>query len=256
MKKGKAEQNRNFYGKSRVRTFEYVESSSECIMSEASVMYPCDALYPDMPLSVLLLYTAMSRDIPLSEFALELGVGALSLRQFIAGQAQRPRGRTLELLSEGLDMPVEEIRRRAYFRPMSAPRFSDWFKERMNGRYSRAKLTKETNISDGALRNYLSGQTLPDTHQAKRLAKVFGVDDLELAQILAADHLVRSGGEPVPAPESGDQEFGTGEFGYRFAAGSSSPVSSEEQLFLLWRKLHPHGRRATLNYIAALLAEE
>jgi hypothetical protein len=33
-------------------------------------------------------------------------------------------------------------------------------------------------------------------------------------------------------------------------------VSSEEQLIILWHKLHPHGRRATLNYIATLLAEE
>ncbi len=227
-------------------------------MSETSIHPPQEILTPDLPLSVYLFYTAMSKEIPLSEFATQLGIGALSLRQFISGQAQRPRGRTLDLLAEALEMPVGEIRRRTGLRPVEAPRFSDWFNERVEGRYSRAKLTKETSISDGALRNYISGQTLPDTHQAKRIARMLDEDDLELAKVLVADHFVRNGGEPLPAPEEpesgGEESFS---FGQRAGgSGTFTTVSSEEQLIILWHKLHPHGRRATLNYIATLLAEE
>jgi transcriptional regulator with XRE-family HTH domain len=235
-------------------------------MSETSAMPPRESLSSDLPLSVLLFYTAMSQNIPLSEFAKNLGIGALSLRQFISGQAQRPRGRTLELLAQALDMPVDEVRRRTALRPVSAPRFNEWFKAKMDGRFSRAKLTKETSISDGALRNYLSGQTLPDSHQARRLADTLDVDPLELAKVLVADHLVRSGGQTEPTPTN-DQAYASGgypggidaddPFANRgFAGGALPPSNSEEHILTLWRKLHPQGRRATLNYIATLLAEE
>jgi transcriptional regulator with XRE-family HTH domain len=241
-------------------------------MSEAPTPLLKDTPPSDLPLSVLLFYTAMRENVALSEFAKRLGIGPLSLRQFISGQAQRPRGRTLELLAQALAMPVEEVRRRTNMRPTSAPRFQEWIKARMNGRFSRAKLTRETRISDGALRNYLSGQTLPDTDQAQRLAETLEVEPLELAKVLVADHIVRNGGQTVPAvvADGATSEVAalassgatTGE-GSALApvsalvgAGTGMQTSGEDQLLMLWRKLHPQGRRATLNYIAALLAEE
>lgn len=240
-------------------------------MNETAVASSQDAIPDDLPLSVLLFYTAMCQNISLSEFAKNLGIGALSLRQFISGQAQRPRGRTLELLAKALDMPVEEVRHRTTLRPTSAPRFSDWIKGKMEGRFSRARLTRETRISDGALRNYISGQTLPDSDQAQRLAETLHIDPLELAKVLVANHLVRGGGQTEPDPllsfgassgmgssaETGDIHD-VAAFANRGLAmqGASTPTTSEEHLVTLWRKLHPQGRRATLNYIAALLAEE
>jgi len=239
-------------------------------MSEVPAI-PLKDIHPELPLSVLLFYTAMTQNIALSEFAKNLGIGALSLRQFISGQAQRPRGRTLELLASALGMPVEEVRHRTSLRPTSAPRFNDWIKGKMNGRFSRAKLTRETHISDGALRNYLSGQTLPDTDQAQRLAETLDVDPLELAKVLVADHIVRSGGQTIPASASAT---GTSQMGISAAIGCDSGdmlasyrsgfsgqgnsiiAGGEEHMLALWRKLHPQGRRATLNYIATLLAEE
>lgn len=222
----------------------------------------------DLPMSVLLFYTAMYQNVPMSEFAQELGIGALSLRQFICGQAQRPRGRTLELISKMLDMPVEEVRRRTMLKPTEAPSFSEWIQEKMMGdRFSRARLTRETKISDGALRNYISGQTLPDTDQARRLADTLGADILDVAKIVVSDHLVRNGGEPTPLAEAEQDQgkhmhaMGFGEDGTRALLHHTTPshaslASSEEQMLLLWRKLHPQGRRATLNYMATLLAEE
>ncbi len=240
-------------------------------MSEAPTPLLKDIPPSDLPLSVLLFYTAMRENMALSEFAQRLGIGPLSLRQFISGQAQRPRGRTLELLAQALDMPVEEVRRRTNMRPTSAPRFQEWIKTRMNGRFSRAKLTRETRISDGALRNYLSGQTLPDTDQAQRLAETLEVEPLELAKVLVADHVVRNGGQTVPATvaDGGSADGGPSSVirgmdgdssstpvSALMGVGSGMAASGEEQLLVLWRKLHPQGRRATLNYIAALLAEE
>jgi transcriptional regulator with XRE-family HTH domain len=224
----------------------------------------------ELPLSVLLFYTAMCKNVSLSDFAKNLGVGALSLRQFISGQAQRPRGRTLGLLAKALNLPVDEVRQRTTLRPVSAPRFNDWIKEKMADQFSRAKLTRETRISDGALRNYLSGQTLPDSDQAQRLAETLNIDPLELAKVIIADHLVRSGGETLPAPSymssgafsvigiaaSGDVDMNEQDHPRHSATGNIIQSASEEHVLILWRKLHPQGRRATLNYIAALLAEE
>lgn len=238
-------------------------------MIEIPVIQEQESLPADLPLSVLLFYTAMTKGIALSEFAEQLGVSALSLRQFISGKAQRPRGKTLELLGEALGISAQEVRRRSTLRTYSAPRFSEWLKEKMEeGQFSRARLTQETRISDGALRNYLNGQTLPDANQARRLAETLNVDRLEIARVLVVDHLVRNGGQPLSREEqdpfgviiSGKPEDGgaSKEWSQRYsqvAQGGSSSSAEEEHLITLWRKLHPQARRATLIYIAGLLAE-
>ncbi len=248
-------------------------------MSEAPTVVLKAVPPPDLPLSVLLFNAAMSQNIALSEFAKQLGIGPLSLRQFIAGQTQRPRSRTLEILASALGMSVDEVRRRASLRPTSAPSFAEWLKSHMNGTFSRAKLTRETRISDGALRNYLSGQTLPDSDQARRLSEILNVDSLELAKVLVADQTVRGGGETEPLLElSADgtggpmpmdgsvnglaavddtyYEDATAQRTGQLARGLITTLSSEEEhLLTLWRQLHPQGRRATLIYIAGLLAE-
>jgi transcriptional regulator with XRE-family HTH domain len=250
-------------------------------MSEASTAEKKETPPADLPLSVLLFKAAMDQEIALSKFAEQLNIGALSLRQFISGQTQRPRSRTLEVLAEALGMSVDEVRHRSSLRPISAPSFSEWLKERMNNAdssFSRARLTRETRISDGALRNYLSGQTLPDADQAQRLARIFDVDSLELAQVLVADQTVRAGGETIPAPEEETDEeddvlaVGAGQMygedagpesmledGVSPVFGATGSINSlnpdEERLLLLWRQMHPQGRRATMTYIASLLVE-
>lgn len=248
-------------------------------MSEASTAVLYDASLASLPLSTLLFYTAMQQEIAISDFAEQLGIGALSLRQFIAGQTQRPRGRTLELIAHALGISVEEARERTTFRPTAAPRFADWLKEQMEikGRFSRARLTRETGISDGALRNYLSGQTLPDADQAQRLCYTLNVDSLELAKVLVADQTVRAGGQTVSSTSDGvqpdEEEAAAQTMPYMIdAAMDEEPIASqsfnrnnrfmpasfaseEEHLLHLWHQLHPQGRRATLIYIAGLLAE-
>jgi transcriptional regulator with XRE-family HTH domain len=248
-------------------------------MSEAITSVTKDAYPSDLPLSVLLFHSAMRQDIPLSDYAKNIGIGALSLRQFISGQTQRPRGKTLELLANTLGMAVEEVRRRTAIRPTSAPPFCEWLKNKMDGRFSRARLTRETRISDGALRNYLSGQTLPDSDQAQRLAETLDVDPLELAKVLVADQTVRAGGETVLPPTAGTGLTATagttlmadgtlslagGDTNGEHPAGARGSQTTraaiisgdEEHLINLWRQLHPQARRATLIYIAGLLTEE
>ncbi len=247
-------------------------------MSEASTAVLCDASLSGLPLSTLLFYTAMQQEIAIGDFAEQLGIGALSLRQFIAGQTRRPRGRTLELIAQALGISVEEARERTTFRPTAAPRFADWLKEQMEikGRFSRARLTRETGISDGALRNYLSGQTLPDADQAQRLCYTLNVNPLELAKILVADQTVRAGGQTVSSTTDGVQpdaeDVAAQAVSSMDAAMDEEPIapqsfnrnnrfmpasfaSEEEHLLHLWHQLHPQGRRATLIYIAGLLAE-
>jgi transcriptional regulator with XRE-family HTH domain len=236
-------------------------------MSEAPRTVVKDIPPDDLPLSVLLFNAAMNQKIALSKFAQELGIGALSLRQFISGQTQRPRSRTLEILAKALGMSVEEVRRRASLQPTAAPRFAEWLKAQMDAGFSRAKLTRETRISDGALRNYLAGQTLPDSDQAQKLAEILEVEPLELAKVLVADQTIRSGGETVPVIESSDDAEGDidmapgaangiyGETQEQRARAFPASASEEERLLMLWRQLHPQGRRATLNYIASLIAE-
>lgn len=250
-------------------------------MSEASTATLLDASPANLPLSIMLFHAAMVRDIAISDFAEQLDIGALSLRQFISGQTQRPRGRTLELIANALDISVEEARHRTTLRPTSAPHFADWLKEQMKGRFSRAKLTRETRISDGALRNYLSGQTLPDADQAQRLALALGIESLDLAKVLVADQTVRAGGETIPsivetvavpadtpttatdlplsiAPSetNGEEDSAINRHVQRVNHSVTADLSmDEEHLLTLWRQLHPQGRRATLIYIAGLLAE-
>ncbi len=249
-------------------------------MSEAQTAVLNNTLPANLPLSVMLFHAAMTQDISLSEFADQLGIGALSLRQFISGQTQRPRSKTLDLLAQALDISVEEARRRTTLRPIAAPPFADWLKTQMNGRFSRAKLTRETRISDGALRNYLSGQTLPDSDQAQRLSEALNVPPLEVAQVIIADQTVRSGGETIPLeavatpttspvisappalPEPQTAAVSVSGDDYTPAPQPTrtqrvtTSVRDEDHLLNLWRQLHPQGRRATLIYIAGLLAEE
>jgi transcriptional regulator with XRE-family HTH domain len=245
-------------------------------MSEAPVATLKEGSTEDLPLSVLLFHAAMNQHIAISEFAEQLGIGPISLRQFISGQTQRPRSRTLEVLANALDMTVDEVRYRSALRPTSAPRFAEWLGAHMDKTFSRARLTRETGISDGALRNYLSGQTLPDAHQAQRLAEVLNVEPLDMAKVLVADQTIRAGGETVPAPEPEEDENGsvaalhemhmyalpTGndihdEAGQAGAARGTLKAANaeEEHLLTLWRQLHPQGRRATLIYIAGLVVE-
>ncbi|MGQ9928074.1 MAG: helix-turn-helix domain-containing protein [Chloroflexaceae bacterium] len=230
------------------------------------------------PLSVLLFYAAMENGQSLSNYAQSINVGAISLRQFISGTSQRPRQRTLELIGEALDMPVEEVRRRMQFAPATAPNFGEWLQAKMEGRFSRAKLTRATRISDGALRNYLHNQTLPDADQARRLAEVLGVPAYEMASVIIANTVQQHGGALAPASRSAAEERppavaapATAKFAAPLPTPNHAPVpgapalasltpsavspSDELRLLDLWRQLHPQARRATLNYIAMLLAE-
>ena len=150
---------------------------------------PANGTIPDRtPLSVLLYHAAMSRNQSLSTFAEELDIGTISLRQFILGKTQRPRQKTLEIIGEALNLPVDEVRQRMSLLPEATPGFGEWLDRQMKakGKVSRARLTRETRISDGALRNYLSGQTLPDSDQAQRLASVLEVEPIEMAKVIVA----------------------------------------------------------------------
>ncbi len=231
---------------------------------------PANGAIPDRtPLSVLLYHAAMTRNQSLSTFAEELDIGAISLRQFILGKTQRPRQKTLDIIGSALGLPVEEVRQRMSYLPEAAPGFGQWLDGQMKarGKVSRARLTRETKISDGALRNYLSGQTLPDADQAQRLAEVLEVEPLDVAKVIVANEVAQKGGEVAPPSDESDassEEFaGLGdETGSAGAGQSLSPAASgavgghdEAQILGLWRQLHPQGRRATLGYIAMLLAE-
>lgn len=223
---------------------------------------------PDrIPLSVLLYHAAMTRNQSLSNFAEELEIGAISLRQFILGKTQRPRQKTLEIIGSALGMSVDEVRVRMSYLPEAAPGFGLWLDGQMKarGKVSRARLTRETKISDGALRNYLSGQTLPDSDQAQRLAEVLEVSPLEVAKVIVANEVAQKGGEVAPPSAEADPDEAAG--AASDAAEDSGALASqalalpaggshdEAQLLGLWRQLHPQGRRATLGYIAMLLAE-
>lgn len=238
-------------------------------------MFANDTFSEKLPLSVLLFHAAMNRDQSISDFADDLGVGPISLRQFILGKTQRPRQKTIDLIGETLGISSDEVRRRLDLLPEAAPKFSDWLGAQLKGRFSRAKLTRETKISDGALRNYLSGQTLPDSDQARRLVEALGVDALQLASMIVANQVAENGGtfaEPEAPAELDIQPTriaavspqGVGIYPV-IAEALTSPIaasvvpppssSDEDHLLSLWRRLHPQGRRATVQYIATLLAE-
>jgi DNA-binding Xre family transcriptional regulator len=230
-----------------------------------------------LPLSVMLFHNAMERNISMGKFAQELGLSPLSLRQFVEGNTQRPRSKTLELLAGALNISIEDARRRVAIAPEKGPNFASWLQNQMDGRFSRARLTKETKISDGALRNYIAGQTLPDSDQARRLADTLGVPTMDVARIIVAHHTAQVGGvtvapgthESVPSGTEADANDSSEMEGVIPVASASAQASSEapavvvnnspnreeSQLLNLWRQLHPQARRATLIYIAGLLAE-
>jgi transcriptional regulator with XRE-family HTH domain len=237
-----------------------------------------------VPLSVLLFHAAMGRGMGMSAYAKELGIGPLSLRHFIQGKTQRPRDKTFDLIASNLDMPVDAVRRQAALPPPSGPEFADWLQAQMDGRYSRARLAKETGISDGALRNYLDGRTLPDADQAQRLAEALGAPPMEIAHIIIAGQaaqgdddealeeasIAANGAVPItsailaPPPAEAPAPItpalpvaSTFAVPVEMAAPMPTKVtnSDDERLLNLWRQLHPQGRRATLIYIAGLLAE-
>jgi hypothetical protein len=230
--------------------------------------------YPEkLPLSVLLFHAAMNRNLSISDFAETLGVGPISLRQFILGKTQRPRQKTIDLIGQILDMSSDEVRRRMDLPPEAAPKFSEWLEAQIEGRFSRAKLTRETKISDGALRNYLSGQTLPDSDQAQRLVEALDIDSLQLAGMIVANQVAESGGfiaepeapadvdaPPVSAPTAGVDPTAVAPVAAE-ALAAPAPAAAhhaspdEDHVLSLWRRLHPQGRRATVQYIATLLAE-
>ncbi|MEI7646590.1 MAG: helix-turn-helix transcriptional regulator [Chloroflexales bacterium] len=226
-----------------------------------------------LPLSVLLFHAAMSREQSISDFAEELGVGPISLRQFILGKTQRPRQKTIDMIGEVLHMSPDEVRRRMDLLPEAMPKFSDWLESQIEGRFSRAKLTRETKISDGALRNYLSGRTLPDSDQAQSLVQALSGDSLQVASMIVSNQVEENGGSiaepealldlaisPVDAEASGSASVAPvrAEALTAPVAALAAPMpssSDEEHVLALWRRLHPQGRRATVQYIATLLAE-
>jgi transcriptional regulator with XRE-family HTH domain len=225
-----------------------------------------------LPLTVLLFDAAMREEITISDFAKQLDIGPVSLRQFLYGETERPRNRTLETFADTLDMSFEEAQDRLKHLPPSMPSFSTWLNEHIQAQnISRARLNRDTLISDGALRNYLSGQTLPDSHQAMRIAKALGVPSLEVAQVIIADQTLRSGGQTAPPPPDPELEAAAHAavdpiagrvsadpaFADVYASDQPAvPVNSDEHhLLSLWRRMHPQGRRATLIYIAGLLVE-
>lgn len=212
-------------------------------------------------LSVLLFNEAMRRRKSVSDFAQEIEVGAISLRQFINSKTQRPRTKTLEQIGSALNMPVDEVRRRMDLLPEAAPPLGEWLKRHMDAKnFKRATLAKATKISDGALKNYINGQTLPDAEQAQRIADALGIGSLELARVVVANQVLKEGGAVAPPEEAADEEAPEAEAAP--AGEESAPAAQavgrgpdEEQLLGLWRRLHPQGRRATVHYIAGLLAE-
>lgn len=221
-----------------------------------------NGFFPDrVPLSVVLFHAAMTNHKSISDYAKQLTIGAISLRQFIEGNTQRPRQRTLELIGEALEMPIEEVRRRMSMAPEAAPPFGSWLEHHMKqAGYSRARITRETKISDGALRNYLADRTMPDSDQAQRLAEVLGADSLALARVIVANTVANNGGvlaEAAPEDEAGIELSpvdGSAE-GAEPAGTVTASTPDESALLGLWRQLHPQGRRATFSYIAMLLAE-
>lgn len=214
------------------------------------------------PLSVLLFHAAMSKDKSVSDYAGELKIGAISLRQFIEGNTQRPRQKTLEQIAENLGLPVDDVRRRMGIAPEASVSFGDWLEANMKrAGFSRAKLTRETKISDGALRNYLADRTMPDANQAQQLARVLGADPLDVARVIVASTVAQNGGtvaqpEDAEAPAEAEAPADSGELDMASAGAPATPGTPDEASLLgLWRQLHPQARRATFSYIAMLLAE-
>lgn len=219
-----------------------------------------------LPLSVMLFHNAMERNLTMGSFARELGLSPLSLRQFVEGNTQRPRGKTIETIAGALNISVDDARRRLNLPPEEGPPFAEWLQRQMKGHFSRARLTKETKISDGALRNYLAGQTLPDSDQARRLADALGQPTLEVARLIIGYQTAQAGGMTVkPTAEPDDQDLEEGDTVAPAITTQSAPAAEvtasvpssrdDSHMLHLWHQLHPQARRATLIYIAGLLAE-
>lgn len=227
-----------------------------------------------MPLSVLLFHAAMQRRTSLADFAGTLGLSVATLRSYLfeAGARSRMRSKTVEQMAEVLNMPVSEVRERSELLPYAGQTFGEWLKAQMQGRFTRASLCTATKISDSAMKNYINGQTTPDPDNAMKLAEVLGADSLEVARLIIATELSHRGVALPPAPSYEPASAATP------AAVDSAPASApanavatpvvdamtdeavinaytEQRLLNLWRRLHPQGRRATLTYIASLLAE-
>ncbi len=232
------------------------------------------------PLAVLLFHAAMQRRMSLADFAANLHLSVATLRSYLfeTGKRSRIRNKTVERIAEVLHMSPDEVRERAELLPYAGQAFSEWLKQQMQGRFTRARLCAETKISDSAMKNYLNGHTTPDPDNAMKLAEVLGADPLEMARLVVATELSQRGvtlpppPPPVVAPEVSPAPAQPVET----KASTPAPVAeapatptadgisydaiitaySEQRLLNLWRRLHPQGRRATLTYIASLLAEE
>lgn len=227
-----------------------------------------------MPLSVLLFHTAMQRRTSLVDFARMLGLSVATLRSYLfeAGARSRMRSKTVEQMAEVLNMPVSEVRERSELLPYAGQTFGEWLKEQIQGRFTRASLCTATKISDSAMKNYISGQTTPDPDNAMKLAEVLGADSLEVARLIIATELSQRGVVLPPAPSP--EPVSAAPSAAVDSAPASAPANAvatpvvdtmtdeavinaytEQRLLNLWRRLHPQGRRATLTYIASLLAE-
>jgi transcriptional regulator with XRE-family HTH domain len=147
----------------------------------------------------MLFHAAMERGQSLSAFANELQVGTPSLRQLILGKTQNPRKKTLNSIGQLLNLSTDELDRRLDLGLEATPEFREWLKAQMTGRFNRSRLAKETNISIGALSNYLEGKTLPDSDHAGALAQTLGAPMLEVARTIVANLVVDAGGVTVPA---------------------------------------------------------
>jgi transcriptional regulator with XRE-family HTH domain len=156
------------------------------------------------------------------------------------------------------------------YSPEPAQPFGEWLDRTIKATdYSRARLTRETEISDGALRNYLANKTMPDADQARKIVDALQADAYEVAHLIVANTVAKKGGTLAQAEATAMQAGATiaplslnqdapSALSAEFAAsaGSAATVGGDEAALLsLWRQLHPQGRRATLSYIAMLLAE-
>ncbi|PDW03864.1 helix-turn-helix domain-containing protein [Candidatus Viridilinea mediisalina] len=209
-----------------------------------------------VPLSIMLFHEAMVRNQSLNKFATDLEVGTLSLRQLILGKTKHPRQKTLQMIGDKLGLSAQELNQRLESVPTMAQTFHEWLKQQMGHEFTRIKLAKASKISDGALRNYLNGQTFPDADQALRLAEVFQVPPLELATIVVSNQVFQAGGKLAAPPSESEEAAHAPDEAEITTMPPPIPSSHDEtQLLSLWRQLHPQARRATLGYIAMLLAE-
>jgi transcriptional regulator with XRE-family HTH domain len=260
--------------------FSYFICYHIALLDDTKGLSPVSTSDEKMPLSVLLFHAAMQRRMSLADFAAVLGLSVATLRSYLfeAGSRSRMRSKTVEQMAEILNIPANEVRERAELLPYTEQLFSEWLKAHMQGRFTRASLCTATKISDSAMKNYLNGQTTPDPDNAIRLAEVLGADSLTVARLIVASELRQRGVElpsaphreqavpvepmPEPKPEPAPIPASTTVDGATPTPKSDTVIDeaiinayTEQRLLNLWRRLHPQGRRATLTYIASLLAE-